>query len=95
MGIDWFRDLVICVFGLVGMVVLIFVTVLFYRMYHRTMSILDSVRAISSTIRGITSYAGDEVVKPLVQVVTLIQGVRQGIETISSFFKKQEGGKDG
>lgn len=94
MDIYWFRDLVICIFGLVGTGVLIFIAVLLYKMYSRTRSILDSARAISGTIRELSSYVGDEVVKPLIQTVTVIQGVRQGVDAISRFFKKQEGGKD-
>ena len=95
MGIDWFRDLFIIIFGLVGTVALIFISILAYKVYRRTKSILDAAKATSGTIRGISSYVGDEVVKPMVQVVALIQGVRQGIDAVSRFFKKQEGGKDG
>jgi len=94
MSIDWFRDLVICIFGIVAAGVLIFLAVLLYLLYRRTRSILDSVKATSTTIQGITSYVGEEVVKPVVQVASMIQGIRQGIDTISKFFKKQEGGKD-
>jgi len=94
MSIDWFRDLIICIFGIVAAGVLIFLAVLLYLLYRRTRSILDSVKATSTTIQGITSYVGEEVVKPVVQVASMIQGIRQGIDTISKFFKKQEGGKD-
>jgi len=91
MSIDWFRDLILCIFGIVAAGVL---AVLLYLLYRRTRSILDSVKATSTTIQGITSYVGEEVVKPVVQVASMIQGIRQGIDTISKFFKKQEGGKD-
>ncbi|MBA7685528.1 hypothetical protein ES703_93953 [subsurface metagenome] len=94
MSIDWFRDLIICIFGIVAAGVLVFLAVLLYLLYRRTTSILDSVKATSTTIQGITSYVGEEVVKPVVQVASMIQGIRQGIDTISKFFKKQEGGKD-
>ena len=94
MSIDWFRDLILCIFGIVAAGVLIFLAVLLYLLYRRTRSILDSVKATSTTIQGITSYVGEEVVKPVVQVASMIQGIRQGIDTISKFFKKQEGGKD-
>jgi len=95
MDIEWFRDLIICILGLVATGVLIFIAVLLYSFYRRTRSILDSIETSSRTIRGITSYVGGEVAKPLIQVVALIQGIRQGIDTVSKFFKKQEGGKDG
>lgn len=111
MDIEWFRDLVICISGLVATGVVIFAAVLLYLFYRRLRPILDSVEAASdkagsildsiegttATIKGISSYVADEVVKPTVQVVALIQGIRSGIDVISRFFKKQEqeGERDG
>ena len=94
MGIDWFRDLIICIFGLVAAGVLIFIAVLSFLLYRRVRTILDSVRATSRTIQGISSYVGDEVVKPVIELAAIIQGVRQGIDTISRLFKKKEGGRN-
>ncbi|MBA7686517.1 hypothetical protein ES703_94967 [subsurface metagenome] len=94
MSIDWFRDLIICIFGLVAAGALIFIAVLSFLLYRRVRVILDSVKATSRTIQGISSYVGDEVVKPVIEVATIIQGIRQGIDTISKFFKKKEGGKN-
>ena len=88
MGIDWFRDLVICVFGLVATGVVIFIAVVLFLLYRRVRAILDSVKATSRTIQGVTSYVGDEVVKPVIEVAAIIQGIRQGIDTIGKFFKK-------
>jgi len=94
MGIDWFRDLIICIFGLVAAGALIFIAVLSFLLYRRVRVILDSVKATSRTIQGISSYVGDEVVKPVIEVAAIIQGIRQGIDTISKFFKKKEGGRN-
>jgi len=52
------------------------------------------MQATSATIQGISSYIRDEVVKPVIEVVAFVQGMRQGIDTIIKFFKKEEGGKD-
>lgn len=93
MGIDWFRDLVICVFGLVATGVFIFIAVLLFLLYRRVRAILDSVKATSRTIQDVTSYVGDEVVKPVIEVAAIIQGIRQGIDTIGKFFKKGERGR--
>lgn len=96
MSIDWFRDLVISISGLVLIVVLIFIAVLSFSLYRRTRSILNSIRATSRTIQGVSSYVGDEVVKPVTQIVALIQGIRQGIDAVSTLFRKKErGGEDG
>ena len=94
MGIDWFRDLIICIFGLVAAGVLIFIAVLSFLLYRRLRAILDSAKATSRTIQGISSYVGDEVVKPVIEVAAIIQGLRQGIDTISRFFRKKEGGEN-
>jgi len=94
MGIDWFRDLVICIVGLVAAGVLIFVTVLLFSLYRRIKVILDSVKTTSKTIQCLSSYVGDEVVKPVIELAAIIQGVRQGIDTVGRLFKKKEGGKN-
>ena len=94
MSIDWFRDLIICISGLVAAGVLIFIAVLSYSLYRRTKAVLDSMLARAATIQGVSSYVRDEVVKPLIQIVALIQGILHGIEAISKFFKKEEGGKN-
>jgi len=94
MSIDWFRDLIICIAGVVAAGVLIFIAVILGLLYRKTNFILNSLQSTSTTIQKVSSYIGDEVVKPVIEVVALAQGIRQGIDTISKFFKKEEGGKD-
>ena len=88
MDIEWFRDLVISISGLVLIVVSILVTVLFFLLYRRIKSILDSIKIMARTMRGVSSYVGEEAVKPVIQVVAFIQGIRQGIDAIGKLFKK-------
>ena len=97
MDIGWFRDLVICISGLVVTVVVIFIAVLAYLLYNKARSVMDSIKATSATINEISSAVRDEIVKPVLQWVTLIKGVFQGIDLVSKFFRKeeQEGGRDG
>ena len=94
MSIDWFRDLVICIFGLVATGVFIFVAVLLYSIYRRTKPMLESLRNTSATVDKISSYVGNEVARPLIEMAALVQGIRQGIDTIGRFFNKKEGGRD-
>jgi hypothetical protein len=97
MDIEWFRDLVICISGLVVTLVVIFIAVLAYLLYNRARTLMDSIKATSATINEISSAVRDEVVKPVLQWVTLIKGVFQGVDLVSRFFRKeeQEGGRDG
>jgi hypothetical protein len=90
MDIGWFRDLVICISGLVITVVVIFIAVLAYLLYSKMRPVLDSMKATSATLQEITTTVKDEVVKPVLQFVTLIRGIAQGIELASRLFKKEE-----
>ncbi|MFC2062592.1 hypothetical protein ACFLS8_01390 [Chloroflexota bacterium] len=88
MGIEWFRDLIICIFGVLGAGLCILIAVLSLSLYRRVRTILDSVKTTSRTIQGISSYVGDEVLKPVLEIAALIQGIRQGAGTIGKFFRK-------
>ena len=94
MGIEWARDLVICISGAVMTVVIIFMATLAYLLYRRTRSILNSVDATAATINELSAYVSEEVVKPIIQVLSLVQGIRQGIDAITKYFRKDEGGGD-
>lgn len=95
MSIEWFRDLVIAIAGLVLIGVLILFAILSYSLYRRARAILNSAKAVSKTIQDISDYAGGGVAKPLVQVVAIVQGIRQGVDTFSKIFKKKKGGGNG
>ena len=95
MDVAWFRDLIICISGAVLAVVLIFTAVLMYLLYRKTKSVLDSIKIASKNIQDITSILRDEIAKPVIGVAAFIQGIRQGIKTISKFFRKQGGGRHG
>lgn len=95
MSIDWLRDLVIIILGLVATGVLIFLAVLIFSLYRRARLILDSTQGILRSVQSAISYSGDKLVKPTMQLVALIQGVTQGIDAISKLFKKREGGRHG
>jgi len=95
MDIGWFRDLIICISGVVVTGVVIFVGVISYSFYHRTRAVLDSIEATSRTAQGILAAVRDEVVIPVTQLAAFVQGIRQGVDAISGFFRKQKGGRDG
>ena len=108
-GIEWFRDLVICILGIVTIVVSIFIAVLCYLLYQksrelielmhsvyqRSNSILDTIENTSATVRGIASDIRDVMVSPVTQVFATIQGIRQGMSLFNKFFKKEEEKKNG
>ena len=88
MDIAWFRDLVICVWGLVATLLLIFIAILVFLLYRRAKVVLNSIEMASSTIWRVACTAEDEIVKPIVSVVSLVQGIRLGVDFVSRVFKK-------
>lgn len=93
MSIDWFRDLVISIAGVLVIVVLLLVAVLTFSLYRRAKVILDATKTTTKNIAGISTYITNEVAKPIIQVVAFIQGIKQGVNAISRLFGKKEGEK--
>ena len=94
MSIEWFRDLVLCIFGLGVLVVAIFVAVLAFLFYRRLMPVMNSLKNTTKTVENITSTVEVEVARPLVQVASFIQGIRQAVGLVSGFVKRKEEERD-
>ncbi len=90
MNIEWFRDLVLCIFGLGVTVAAIILVVLAFLLYFRIKPILDAIKATSRTVANISSSVEEEVAKPLAQIMAFVQGIRQAIGLVGRFTKKEE-----
>lgn len=90
MSIEWFRDLVIIIWGLGSTVVILVIGVLAIMLYRRMRPALDSLKTTTKTVEDITSVVGEEVVGPLSKVVAFIQGARQAINLVTQLRGKKE-----
>jgi hypothetical protein len=93
-SIEWFRDLVVCIFGLGATVVVIFLAVLAFLLYRRLRPVLDSVKATTKTVENLSSCVEVEVARPLAQVAAFIQGIRQAVDLVGRFTKKKGEDRD-
>ena len=89
MGIEWFRDLSITILGFVASGVLIFMTILVYRLYRTIKSTLLLMKATSKIVYETVSLI-QEGIKPLLSILTFIQGIRGGFQSISKMFQKEK-----
>lgn len=103
-GIALFRDIVICVLGVITIAVLILIAVLSISLYRRSQylmgtvellcqkanSVLDNFEATADTMRGIVVNIREAVTNPIAQMIAVVQGIRQGINLVNKFFKKEE-----
>jgi hypothetical protein len=93
MGIEWFRDLSIAILGFVASVVLVFMSVILYRLHRVAMSTMQSVETASQGLHDTVNLV-QAVIEPLFPIVALIQGLRGGFKGFGRMFKKEyEGGK--
>ncbi|MGA2158590.1 MAG: hypothetical protein ABSG90_05170 [Dehalococcoidia bacterium] len=90
MDLSGWRDLVIIIWGVVATIALVFISVIIYLFYKRTMSLLESADMVVGKVADIVDYADKEVIRPVTQLGTMIQGILQGISLFSSIFKKKE-----
>jgi hypothetical protein len=89
-SIDWFRDLVICIFGLGATVVLIFIAILAFSLYRRLRPTLDSLRKTAKTVENLSACVEEEVARPLAKIAAFIHGVREAVGLVGRFTKRRE-----
>jgi len=89
-SIEWFRDLVICIFGLGATVGVVILVVLAFLLYFRLKPLLDSISRTAHTVARVSNAVETELAGPLAQVVSFVQGVRQAVGLVRRFIKKEE-----
>ena len=86
---EWFRDLSIIILALVTTVVLIFTTILLYRLYRTLKTTLALIKEASQIAHDTVSML-QECIKPLLPVLMLIKGISGGFQSIFNLFTKQK-----
>jgi hypothetical protein len=108
MGIEWYRDLIICIAGavtcilaLVAIGVIIYFSIIVKSLNRKVKLIMSLVEETTAHVKDIVSDVRqdvmdvkDEIMSPIVEVMSIVQGVRKGFEIVNALFKKAEGGKD-
>lgn len=79
MTLEWFRDLVIVIWGLAATVAVIIIVVLVLVGYFKVRPIVDSVKSVARTVENISACVEQEIVGPMAQIATFVQGFRQAM----------------
>ena len=90
MSIEWFRDLIIIIWGIASTVFIVFLGILAFLFYRRIRPALDSLKATTKTVENITSVVGEQVAGPLTKVAAFMQGIRQAVSLVSQLRNKKE-----
>ena len=90
MDIEFLRDLVIVIAGLIFILVLILAGIASYIAYRKVNRILKSAQTTAAEIESLSVIAGDGIGKPLARVAGLAQGIAYGIGGLGKIFGKGE-----
>jgi len=85
LNIEFVRDLILSVQGVVFIVLMLVMTVLALVLFRKAKKMLDAVDTVTGKVKKASSSVNEEVVKAALQMVTVIQGAR----TIRDAFKKK------
>jgi hypothetical protein len=89
LSMEWWRDLVIIIFGIGVTAVLVILGVIAILCYRRVRLILDSMRVIAKTAENISSCVEEELIKPLSQLAAFIQGINKAASMMGRFCHKK------
>jgi hypothetical protein len=90
MDLAAWRDLVIVIWGSVGVLAVIFICIIIFLFYRKTSTLIESADSVVVKIDGVVDYVDREVIHPITQVGTMIEGIIKGISLIKELFKKKE-----
>jgi len=97
MDLSWWRDLAIVVWAGIATVAVIFVSIIILLMYRKLVplmksadTVMESADIVVNKIGDVVDYTREQVISPVVQFGSAVQGIAQGIGLIADLFKKKE-----
>ena len=89
MELSWWLDLVIVVGGfigiLIGLVILLLVVSIYRKtsiLFNRSNRVMDSIEKAACNVENFTQYATKELIKPIIEISALFQGLKAGLGSI-------------
>ncbi len=102
-SLDEVRDVVIIVYGLLGIVFFLVAIVVALGVFFALRAVvgagrdafeesvkpsLDDVRGMVQTVRGGVEFAADNAVSPVIRLVAVARGVRRGVHAVTGFTRR-------
>ena len=90
MDIATFRDLIIIIYGIVGIILSVALFILFMGFYRRGMHIMDTVDKTTAEAKEVISAVKEEFVQPVSKMLVIFQAIKQTAALVNEFVKKRE-----
>jgi hypothetical protein len=88
--LSFWRDVILIIWGSVATVAIVFIAVILFLFYRKTVSLLESTDLMVAKASDIVEYINKEVLRPVNRFGTMVQGIIQGVSIFGSIFKKKE-----
>ena len=82
MDIATIRDIIIIIYGSLGIILCIMFAVLALLLFLRVYAILNDVMAVMNKIKTITNYVSKEIIAPLIELSVVIHSATDGLRKI-------------
>jgi hypothetical protein len=86
MNIAEIRDLIIIIYGALGIAISFVLLILSLVVFWKVLSLLKEIQRLMNKVKIISSYAARELVEPLIGLAVLIQSVSEGIQQVKNIF---------
>ena len=85
------RDIVIIVWGVLGIVMFVVVTLVAISIFRAVKPVLVNLRGTSGDVRTATRLVTDTIIRPAVPVISFYSGIRQGFSVLRRFGRRGGG----
>lgn len=86
MSIADFRDLIIIIYGILGIFLVLAIIIISFFMYSKVSVILEDVKSISEKAKVLSAFVSKQVVEPLIELSVLIESSTEGIRQAGRIF---------
>lgn len=88
MDLSSWRDVILIIWGLAATITMVFIAVLMFLFYRRTVSVMESTDAMVAKVSNMVEYVDAEVVQPVSRLGAVVKGIIQGISIFTGAYKK-------
>lgn len=90
MDLAGWRDIIIVIWGIIGIIVSIVVSVVIILLYRKTTALVESSKLIMEKVGGIVNYTNEELIRPISRLGAMIKGIEEGLSLFTRLFRKKE-----
>ena len=90
MDLATWRDMIIVIWGIIGILASIIVAIVMILMYKKTTTLVELSRLVVERVGDIVDYADEELIRPMTQLGAVIKGIAKGVSLVSKLFSKKE-----